>query len=75
MILKVVLWTASILKVMNPVPSGPLYVFRDPACELRSGTVEVHVIDLLPPDPSERVGWLEQGTAECDVFEVVYPGV
>lgn len=75
MILKVIIFTASILKVVDPAPEGPLYVIRDPSCKLRSGTIEVTVIDLLPRDPTERVGTLTQGRTTCDVLEVVYPGV
>ena len=73
--LEVILWTASILKVVSPSADGPLYVFRDPACELRAGKVVVHVENLLPEDPAARVGTLAQGEVECDVFELVYPGV
>jgi len=75
MILKVIIWTASILKVVNPTPDGPLYVFRDPACHLKPGIVEIHIENSLPPDPTERVGILQQSKTTCDVFEVVYPGV
>ena len=73
--LAVILWTASILKVVNPTPDGPLYVFRDPACKLRNGEITVTVEDLLPPDPTARVGTLKQGKVTCDVLEVVYAGV
>jgi hypothetical protein len=60
---------------VNPTPDGALYVFRDPACKLKAGVVEVHVENLLPEDPTARVGWLEQNGTKCDVFEVVYPGI
>jgi hypothetical protein len=75
MILKVIIWTASILKVVSPTSDGPLYIFRDPTCKLKPGIVEVHVEDLLPPDPTSRVGTLTQGKITCDVLEIVYPGV
>ena len=75
MSLKVVILTASILKVVAPEPEDPLYVFRDPTCELEAGSITVTVIDLLPIDPTERVGYLKQGETTCDVLELVYPGV
>lgn len=74
MTLKVILWTASILKVVNPGPDDPLYVFRDPACSLRAGRIELRVDDPLPEDPAGKVSELWQGETTCDVFEVVYPG-
>ena len=75
MILTVILWTASILKVVNPTPEGPLYVFFDPACKLVSGEITVHVENLLPPEPTDPVGTLTQNGKTCTVLEVVYPGV
>jgi hypothetical protein len=75
MILQVLILTASILKVVNPSTDGPLYVFRDPACKIHKGEIKVTIIDLLPPDPTERVGYLTQDGIQCDVFEVVYPGI
>lgn len=75
MILKVIIWTASILKVVDPSDMDPLYVFRDPACRLEAGWVDVTVEDEMPEDPADKVGTLTQGVVECDVFEVVYPGV
>lgn len=74
MILQVLILTASILKVVGST-DGPLYVFRDPTCKIHKGEIKVTVIDLLPPDPTERVGYLTQDGKQCDVFEVVYPGV
>lgn len=74
MILVVILWTASILKVVDPVPDGPLYIFFDPRCELRSGEITVRIDDLLPPDPTSPVGELTQDGRTCDALEVVYPG-
>jgi len=74
-ILEVILWTASILKVVSPGPDDPLYLFRDPACALKAGEVRIHIENLLPEDPTARVGWLERGKTKCDLLEVVYPGV
>ena len=75
MILTVILLTASILKVVNPGPDDPLYIFRDPKCKLKNGEISVHIDDLLPPDPTDPVGTLTQNGKKCTVFEVVYPGV
>ena len=75
MVLAVILWTSSILKVVAPSADEPLYVFRDPECKLKAGEIVVTVEDLLPPDPTSRVGTLRQGDVECDVYELVYPGV
>lgn len=75
MILKVIIWTASILKVVDPGPIDPLYVIRDPACELFAGEVEVTMVEEMPEDPAGVVGWLTQDGEQCDIFELVYPGV
>lgn len=75
MIFKVIILTASILKIVNPSPEGPLYIFRDPSCKLKNGEVTVTIIDLLPIDPTEKVGTLKQGKVTCDILEIVYPGI
>jgi hypothetical protein len=75
MILVVVLWSYGILKVLDPSPSQPLYVFYDGTCKLSSGEITVKIEDLLPPDPTERVGTLSQAGKTCNVEELVYPGI
>ena len=75
MILHVIIWTASILKVVSSGADDPLYIFRDPACKLKAGEIRVTVENLLPEDPTARVGTLKQGNVTCDVLEVVYPGI
>lgn len=75
MTLLVVLWSYGILKVLDPTPGEPLYVFYDGKCSLSNGVITVKVENLLPPDPSDAVGTLTQGRRTCDVDELVYPGI
>jgi hypothetical protein len=75
MTLVVVLWSYGILKVLDPSPSEPLYVFYDGMCELRNGEITVKVEDLTPPDPTDPVGTLTQNGRSCNVEELVYPGI
>lgn len=75
MTLVVLLWSYGILKVFDPTPSQPLYVFYDPTCKLSNGEITVKVEDLMPPDPSDPVGTLTQSGRTCNVEELVYPGI
>lgn len=76
MILRVVLLTASILKILNPVPDGPIYVFFDPSCKwMRSGRITIKIDNLMPPEPTDPVGTITQGDHTCKMLELVYPGI
>jgi hypothetical protein len=75
MTLMVVLWSYGILKVLDPSPSEPLYIFYDGTCELSNGAITVKIEDLLPPEPTDPVGTLTQDGRTCNVEELVYPGI
>ncbi|MGH9319250.1 MAG: hypothetical protein ACRD21_19315 [Vicinamibacteria bacterium] len=75
MTLLVMLWSYGILKVVDPTPNEPLYVFYDGECELQSGTISVDVMDPTPPEASDPIGTLTQGELECNLEELVYPGI
>lgn len=72
----VVLWAYGILKVVNPTPEEPIYLFYDPACRIEAGAVEIKVTNWIPadPPPHDPMGTLTQKGRSCDLDEVVFRG-
>jgi hypothetical protein len=77
MTLTVAIFAWGILRVVNPGPADPLYVFlTSGTCRIEAGVIQVdYVPNRTEPDP-EYVpqGTVTQGELVCDLDELVWAG-